>query len=293
MVWANFLAPIDEYTNIPFRILCQRHGAEATCMPLINSTAIARGKKPEYSEDEDNLGAQFVGNKPTDIGRSTRILSDMPNISWFNLNCGCPSARTIGSGGGSALLDHPRTISESLREMKRNTDRLVSVKIRLKDTVKQTIELCKNIENIGVDFIIVHGRTAKQGYSGRCNWEAIKLIKESVNIVVVGNGDITSTEQGKELIKKGYCDSFMIGRAAMANPCIFSGMQLVDYGARKSLLHEYLMLYQRYIGTPEATDLKFKAVNFIAGISNASQLRNRVCRAKTVEEIMLILEGND
>lgn len=289
MIWTNFLSPIDEYTNVPFRVLCQKYGAEATCIPLINSTAISRGNSFfKSNEDEKNLGAQLVGNNPTDIGKSTRILDEIPHISWFNLNCGCPSARTRESGGGSALLDHPETIIKSISEMKKNTDKLVSVKIRL-NTLNHTMELCKKIEIAGADFIIIHGRTAKQGYSGKADWPAIKFIKENTDCPIVGNGDITSLEQGRKRVEEGYCDSFMIARAAMTNPMIFSG-ETPNIQKRMVLFGEYLELYQKYIGKPEITDLKLKAVNFISGIENAAQLRNRICRTKTTKEILEILE---
>ncbi|MFH1521159.1 MAG: tRNA-dihydrouridine synthase family protein [Candidatus Micrarchaeota archaeon] len=291
MVWVNFLAPIDEYTNVPFRILCQKYGAEATCIPLVNSTAVARGKFLfDVNEDEKNLGVQLVGDDPVDIGKSTQILNKISSFKWFNLNCGCPSLRTRESGGGSALLDRPEIIVESIKEMKKNTDKFVSVKIRLTGTAQETIELCKKIQTANVDFIIIHGRTAKQGYSGKCNWDTIKKIKEHIDVPVVGNGDINSIEDGNKLVKNKYCDSFMIGRAAMTNPLIFAGKQHCDYDSKILLLQEYLELYQRYVGNPEISDLKLKAVNFISGVPNASQLRNRICRAKTTNEISSILD---
>ncbi|VVC03214.1 tRNA-dihydrouridine synthase B [Candidatus Bilamarchaeum dharawalense] len=294
MVYANYLAPIDEYTNLPFRLLCQKYNACATCAPLVNSTAIARGEKigrVDAHRDETNIGIQLVGNNPADIGRSMEILAEkMPFVSWFNLNCGCPSVRTRDSGGGGALLDQPEIIEKLIGEMKKHTKKPVSVKIRLKHSIKETVVLCKKIEAAGVNFIIIHGRTVKQGYSGKCNWNEIKMINEQLEVPVVGNGDIQSLEQGNGLVKEGYCDSFMIGRAAMTNPMIFAGKQPDDLKDRIKLLKDYQKLYEKYVGTVETGDMKLKAVNFVSSVAKASELRNKICRANSASMVLDILE---
>jgi tRNA-dihydrouridine synthase B len=294
MVYSNFLAPIDEYTNLPFRLLCQKYGAKATCVPLVNSTAISR--KPEKLDDmdahrdEQDVGIQLVGNKPEDIDKTSKIIAEkMPYVKWLNLNCGCPSTKTRESGGGSALLDQPEVIEQAVSEMKKYHDN-VSVKIRLKPSLDETVKLCKKIENAGANFLIVHGRTVKQGYSGKCNWEAIRVIKEKVGIPVAGNGDIQTVEHGKILVERGYCDSFMIGRAAMANPMVFSG-RIPNLDDRKEIFAEYLELSRRYLAKENLGDIRVKTVNFVNSVPNAAELRNRICRAKTIKIIMELIEG--
>lgn len=289
-MYRSFLSPIDDYSNLPFRLLCQKHGAEAACVPLVNSTAIARDSSKvslvDAHPDEKNIGVQLVGSEPEAIGISAKHIDDaLPFISWYNINCGCPSARTMNCGGGSAMLAFPEKIADAVRMIKGRLDKPVSVKIRVKGSLEETAALCMLLEDAGADFLIIHGRTAAQGYSGKADWEFIRSLKERLGIPLVGNGDIVSSARAKELIEKKYCDSFMIARAAMNNPMVFSDRMPDGVDGRRELLADYVELHRKYLGEPELKDVKVKAVNFISGAPNAAALRNRICRAKDIGEI--------
>jgi tRNA-dihydrouridine synthase B len=291
-VFSNFLSPIDDFSNLPFRLLCQRYGAEAVCVPLVNSTAIAYDPAKASIVDahlhERNIGVQLVGNVPEDIGKSASVIEErFPFVSWYNINCGCPSVRTMKCGGGSAMLAFPEKIALSVSELKRRTDKPVSVKIRIKNDLSGTLAVCRLIERAGADFMILHGRTAAQGYSGKADWELIKAVKEGVGVPLVGNGDIASASEGERLVEEGYCDSYMVARAAMANPMFFSGKEGKTLEERLALIEEYLGICGRY-GEPQIGDAKLKAVNMISGIPNAAAMRNHLCRAKSIEEILTI-----
>lgn len=290
----NFLSPIDGFSNLPFRLLCQRYGAEAVCVPLVNSTAIAHDRSKasavDAHPDERNVGVQLVGNVPEDIAASAAAVEErFPFVSWFNINCGCPSARTMKCGGGSAMLAFPERIARAVEGMKAAVDRPVSVKIRIKNDLTETLGLCRSLEAAGADFIIVHGRTAAQGYSGKADWELIRAMKEGLSVPVVGNGDIQSAEHGERMVREGYCDSYMAARAAMANPMLFSGKAGKTLEEKLTLVEEYVSICERY-GGAQAADVKLKAVHMMSGIANAAAIRNHLCRAKGVEDILSIKE---
>ena len=287
----SFLSPIDDYSGLPFRLLCQRYGAEAACVPLVNSAAIARDPARvslvDAHPDEKNIGVQLVGNEPEQIGIAAgRIDEAFPFISWYNINCGCPSARTMGCGGGSAMLAFPQKIADAVSGMRRAVDKPVSVKIRIRNNLEDTAALCRMLEKAGADFLIIHGRTAAMGYSGKSDWELIRALKGKLEVPLVGNGDIVSLAQAERLTREGYCDAFMIARSAMGNPMVFSGRSPDGLGGRMALLAEYAALHRRYLGEPSMKDLKMKAVNMISGAPNAAALRNSVCRAASAEEIL-------
>ena len=296
MLYSNFLSPIDDYSNLPFRLLCQKYGAVATCVPLVNSTAITNNpeklKIVDAHQEEKNIGIQFVGNQPSEMGIATKkIMDNFSFISWFNINCGCPSARTMNSGGGSALLHHPKKIIDSIKEIKKYTDLPVTVKVRIKHNFEETLSICKQLEQAEVSFIIIHGRTAGAGYSGKADWQLIKALKEQLSVPLVGNGDITSANEGEKLVQEGYCDSYMVARAAMSNPKVFCNEKLNTIDDRTNLLDEYIDLYRTYFGgEPQLKDVKLKALNFVSGAPNAASIRNLIARAKTVEEIINIKE---
>jgi tRNA-dihydrouridine synthase B len=292
MVYRSFLAPIDGYTDLPFRLLCQKYGAEAACVPLVNSTAIARNplkmKRVDAHPDEHNLGIQLVGNSPESVGMATKAITGaMPFVSWLNLNCGCPMVRTVKSGGGSALLKQPALVVKLLDAMKRHSAVPVTAKIRIKDDLAGTTLFCRQLERAGADFLIIHGRTPGQGYSGKADWELIKALHEKLEVPLVGNGDIQSAAEGRALIKNGYCDSFMAGRGAMANPMLFTD-RTPGPDARIALLREYLELHRRYRGEPPLQRLKLKAFNLLKGVPEAAALRNSIARAASVEEILAL-----
>lgn len=289
----SYLSPIDEYSDFAFRMLCQKYGAGHTCVPLVNCLAILQGKFSDVdaAREEKNIGVQIVGSDPAAIGRAlSEIYKKADFVSWFNLNCGCPSTRTMGSGGGSAMLEKPEDILRAVREMKRE-DVPVSVKLRIKKDAKTTAKLCQEIEGAGADFLILHGRTAKQAYSGKADWEVIMQVKESVSIPLIGNGDIQSASEGEDYVKKGFCDDYMVGRAAMSNPMLFSDSEPDGFEGRLRLLEEYIGLHRK-VSEPSVKDVRAKAANFFSGVRGAARLREKLGRAKTVEEALLLVKVN-
>jgi tRNA-dihydrouridine synthase B len=295
MAYGSFLAPIHEYTNLPFRLLCQKYGAGATCVPLVNSAAIARDPSRIAEVDarpcERNVGVQLVGNKPDDIGHATIAMADtMPFVSWLNLNCGCPAPKTIGCGGGSALLRRPALMVKLLSAMKKHSAVPVTAKLRIKDDLAKTAAVCRQLERAGADFIIIHGRTPAQGYSGKADWKLIRMLRERIEIPLVGNGDIRTASEGRERVGKGYCDSFMVGRSAMANPMLFSDRTPDGAAGRFRLLEEYVSLHRRHLGEPELQDVKLKAFSLSSGMPGAAALRNTISRAAAVEDILALKE---
>lgn len=287
----SFLSPIDDYSNLPFRLLCQRYGAEAACVPLVNSASVARdcskASLVDAHPDERNIGVQLVGNGPGEIGLAAKYIDDaFPFICWYNINCGCPSARTMQCGGGSAMLAFPERIVQSVSEIRKRTDKPVSVKIRIRNGLDDTVRLCKALEAAGADFLIIHGRTAAQGYSGKADWGLIGKVKEALGIPLIGNGDLVSLGQAEELVRAGRCDGFMIARAAMGNPMVFCGKSPEGLNGRMELIREYARLHEDYLGEIGLKDLKMKAVNLVSGAQGAAALRNSICRAGSAREIM-------
>lgn len=263
---------------------------------MVNTEAISRDDRKlhlflDIHKKEKNIGVQLIGDDPKKIGKTCKIICrEYPYLKWLNLNCGCPSPRTMKCGGGSAMLAHPKKITDSIIAMKRYSNVPVSIKIRIKKGLDQTVRLCRSAEQSGVDFIIIHGRTQKQGYSGVCNWELIRSLKQKINVPIIGNGDIQSASQGKRFVKKDYCDGFMIGRAAMTNPMVFSDKKIVSSKQRFNLLKEYLEIYQKHYKTLELNKIKLKALQFINNIPNAARIRKNISSAKTMEDLKVYIK---
>lgn len=290
-MYQSFLSPIDDYSNLPFRLLCQRYGVEAACVPLVNSTALSRNIEKiirfvDAHPDEKNVGVQLVGNQPEEIGQACRVVTErFPFVKWLNLNCGCPSVRTMSSGGGSALLKTPRTIIEATARMKKASPVPISIKIRIRENTEKTVHLCQEIEEAGADFLIIHGRTAAQGYSGQADWELIRQVKEAIDIPLIGNGDIQSAAEGEAHAQSMDCTGYMIARAAMGNPGVFINRITPTEEERITMLHEYFTLHRRYIGELDLKDVRIKAMQFTTGLPGAAAMRNTFARATSATEI--------
>lgn len=284
---AMFLAPVFGYTNSAFRLLCQRHCAGATVVPLVSASALAHGIDVIDAVDQErNLGVQLSGTKPTEFAKAVAFVErKFSFVKRFDLNAGCPSSNTMQNGGGAALMREPEILTDIVKAMKEKTDLPVSVKMRIFSDRKRTIALASEIEASGADFITVHGRTAKQGYGGAADWEAIRAVKESLSIPVVGNGNVNHLKDGISRIKEGYCDSFMVGRAAMSNPLVFEDRIASDYGQKKKLFLEYVGIC-RTLGTIELNDLKQKSAQFFRGIEHGATIRNRFMQCGTVDELL-------
>ena len=297
MDFRSFLAPIDSYTNLPFRIMCQGYGADACCVPLVSAYTITRERKKMWMvdthDDERNVGVQLVGKDPDALGIAAKEISRERKFSWLNLNCGCPSVRTMESGGGSALLSSPDVILDAVEKMREGipSSKLLSVKMRIKEDEGSTLALCNRIADAGVDFIILHGRTPKQGYSGKADWGLIKSVRDGSDVPIIGNGDIRDASEGEKLVGSGFCDGFMIGRAAMGNPMCFCDKEPEGLEGRFGILEEYITISEKYLGEVNIKDLRLKAMNILTGVPGACAMRNTIARAKSVEEILSLRDG--
>lgn len=289
-----FLAPIDEYSNMPFRMLCTRYGADYTLVPLVSAKGIYRNeeahKQVDTAPDERNVGVQLFDDAPEEIEVAVeRVRKKFPNVLWFDLNLGCPSPRMMRCKAGAALLEKPKLIGKMLEAMK-ETGETVSAKVRVPRTLKLREELFEALAP--ADFIIAHGRTAKQGYAGTADWEFVRETKEKTGKPTVGNGDLKGAEEGLSRIKEGYCDAFMMGRVAMQNPGVFSNRKPEP----EKLLREYYDLCGRFGSGKgdkriDAGDLRAKAIQFTKGTKNGKKIREKIGNMKESEKIMDALDS--
>ncbi|HME51211.1 MAG TPA: tRNA-dihydrouridine synthase family protein [Candidatus Lokiarchaeia archaeon] len=234
---SSILAPMMGITDHPgFLYSCKMKGCEVIVLPMMFLEGIAANSG--YIEDVLNvlfnnvqqfdfrpIIVQLTGKNLDMIDQVIQVLSNY-DIQGINLNMGCPSYRIMAQGLGASILDRPEECYAMIDAITKRSSFPVSVKMRLfgvnQPDIVATIQFCKSLEDRNIDWIAVHGRTRRQGYKGGANWDAIKEIHEASNTFLVGNGDITSWKQGSTMIEQGYCDTFMIGRAAVSDPRVFS-----------------------------------------------------------------------
>jgi len=289
-----FLAPISEYTNAPFRKMCKKYGADYTLVPLISATALSRNRsyveRIDFNEGVDD-GIQLFGGNPADFSRAVDVLLEsFPSLKWIDINCGCPALNVHEAGGGSVLLGKPEIISKILKEIRDKVDAL-TVKMRVLGKQEDTMKFVRCVVDAGADFITIHGRTPSQGYSGKCNWEVIKEIKQIVDVPIIGNGDIRNRKDGAGKVSAGYCDGFMIGRAAMGNPGCFSDKNISSCEDAISFMNEYIGICTE-MNCVNINDLRGKGLQFFREFSGSSRMREEIGKCKSVEDIERILKRN-
>jgi len=221
------LAPLAGYTDLPFRSVVKKFGADLTISEMISSNALVYKsaktlKMIEKSPSEEPYFVQIAGNSVDLVKTAVEILNDVEGIDGIDLNCGCPAPKVFSHGSGSNLLGDLKKLEEILSTVKKYSKKqYTSAKVRIGVSEKIPIEIGKAVESCGVDFISVHGRTRAGKYKSTVDYDAIKQLKEAVKIPVIANGDIKDYQKAQEVLEYTKADGVMIGRGAIGKPWIF------------------------------------------------------------------------
>jgi tRNA-dihydrouridine synthase B len=223
------LAPMEDVSDPPFRVLCKKLGADLMYTEFISSEGLIRDahksvQKLDIYESERPIGIQIFGGNMESMIRATEIV-DASNPDIIDINYGCPVKKVVCKGAGSGILqDIPKMIRLTEAVVKA-TNKPVTVKTRLgwDDQTKFIVDVAEKLQDVGIQAISIHGRTRKQMYKGNADWELIADVKNNsrMNIPVFGNGDIDSPQKAVEYKNRYGVDGVMIGRAAIGYPWIF------------------------------------------------------------------------
>jgi len=215
------LAPLAGYTDLPFRSVVKKFGADLTVSEMLSSNALVHGSQKtlhmlKKSPIEDPYSVQIAASEVETTKRAVEVLNEHEGIDIIDLNCGCPVPKVVGHGSGSSLLLNLPLMGEIIRTIKDTSNKnLTSVKIRLGFEKKNHIDIAKMVEDSGADFLAVHGRTRAGKFKATVDYDAIAQIKKAVSIPVIANGDIDSYEKAKWVLEHTGADGLMIGRGAI------------------------------------------------------------------------------
>ena len=253
------MAPMAGISNPSYMKIIEDMGCDLAFTELISSEAIIRNNKKtlDMLNGIDDLkmkvGVQIFGSNPEVMAKAAKILCELHKIDIIDINMGCPVPKVaLHSDAGSGLLKNPTKVKEIVEAVTKAVNIPVTVKIRSgwdSDSIN-AIEIAKIIEEAGASAITIHPRTRAQGYSGKADWSIIKKVKESVNIPVIGNGDIKSCYDAEKMLIETNCDAIMIGRGLLGNPWLIR--DTINYLEKKEepinvSLHEKIEMIKKHL----------------------------------------------
>jgi len=299
------LVPMSGVTNLPFRLLCKKHGVSLVFSEMTSSEAVVRQNPKSIDRgftcaDERPMGIQLMGSSPENLASSAYFLQERFRPELIDVNFGCPAQEIIKNGCGSGLLRKPELIGKIMKQLSQTLEVPLSAKMRILPDFGETLKIARIIEKTGADAITVHGRTQKQGYSGKSDLEFIKGIKKELSIPVIANGDIYDENSARNVLEYTDCDGLMIGRAAIGYPYIFRRLShYLDTGEilpeqekceRLGDFFEYVAMRRNY-DMLSFNDLKLNAMWFIRGMENVKKVRVEINKTQDIDSVMGIMKG--
>ncbi|MFH1510621.1 MAG: tRNA-dihydrouridine synthase family protein [Candidatus Woesearchaeota archaeon] len=294
------LAPIAGYSDTCLRQICHDYGCAYAFTELIPTAAFIRKPDLKMYDFFDPVGLQFITNNPEELRKCIEIVNNkkrplMENIKSIDLNLGCPDKKMIEQNMGSALLNQPKLVRELFRTMRTCSNIPVSAKLRLAinskhKKTKPYLRIARIAKEEGLDFLTIHARTAGQGYSGEVDLAAIKEVHDSVDIPLVGNGNVIDEETAMRMLE--ISDAVMIGRHAMKEPFVFR--QLNHFLEHKKKLgldmqEEKMLCIRNYMALAEKHDVGFQHIkihlqSFLKGTRHKGTIMD-LTHARTLDQL--------
>ncbi len=302
------LAPMEDVTDMPFRLVCKRLGADIMYTEFVNSDGLIRNNKKTFEkmrflEEERTFGIQIYGGDENAMEGAAR-LADSLNPDIIDINAGCWVKQVAGRGAGAGLLKDTPRMERLVKNVINATKIPVSVKTRLgwdEHSIK-IIEVAKMLEGIGAAALTIHCRTRSQGHNGDPDYSWIPKVKREVSIPIIVNGSLVEPAQIKQVFDETGCDGVMIGRGAIDNPWIFADtkhyfatgevMPKRTLGERIDKCIELLTLSVERKGEKRAViEMRKFYIGYLKGEPNAAKLRNHLMQFYEAQPIVDILSS--
>ena len=296
-----FLAPMEDVTDIGFRLLCKRFGAAMVYTEFVSAEALIRDvkstlQKLTISDTERPVGIQIYGRDVEAMVEAAKMV-EQAGPDLIDLNFGCPVKKVAGKGAGAGMLQNIPKMLEITRRVVDAVSLPETVKTRLGWNHDQLIitSLAEQLQDCGIAALTIHGRTRSQMYTGEADWTLIGEVRRNpkIHIPIIGNGDITSLDDADRAFEQYGVDAVMIGRATFGCPWIFSREQL-SFDEKLDVLKELLRINVERIDEKRGilhTRRHLAATPIFKGIPNFRQTRIAMLRAETMVELLAILDS--
>ncbi|MDX1530135.1 MAG: tRNA dihydrouridine synthase DusB [Rhodothermales bacterium] len=302
------LAPMEDVSDPPFRLLCKRYGADLLYTEFISSGGLVYGaddsvSKLDIYEAERPVGIQIFGGNEEQV-RQAAAITDRAGPDLIDINFGCPVKKVVCKDGGAGILRNLPKMQRITESVLEEATRPVTVKTRLgwNDQSIRILEVARMLEDVGVAALAVHARTRAQMYKGEARWQWLRRIKEEGvrDIPLIGNGDATTPEKVKAMFDETGVDAVMIGRGAIGNPWIFrDAKRYLETGEvppppgweeRVSVVAEHLQLKCEWLGERKGVlEMRRHYGGYFKGHRGASRLRQQLMEHEAMDGVLEVL----
>jgi tRNA-dihydrouridine synthase B len=299
-----YLAPMAGVSESPFRRLCARFGADVVITEFLSAEGIRRGNEAtldmlRFGEDERPIGVQIFGADPVAMGEAARLVTDVFQPEFIDINFGCPVKKVVKRNGGSGCLRDLDLVQQVIRAVASGTHLPVTVKIRSgwNEEMRDPVGIALRCQDAGARTLTLHARTRTQMYTGRAHWEEIAAVAAALEIPVIGNGDIKTAHDAVRMLAETQADAIMIGRGSFGQPWIFDQTKDLLAGRpmrsmppveeRFAVALDHARMVQSYEIDPKGAAIEFRKHLgwYVKGLPSSADLRRRLYAVTSFGEV--------
>ena len=303
------LAPMAGISNTSYRKIIKSMGAGLIYAEMVSDKAISYGNEKTYellkmTDYERPIAQQIFGSDIASFTKAAKLVEEKMHPDIIDINMGCPVPKVaLRAQAGSALLKDPDKVYEIVKSVVETVNIPVTVKIRSgwDENNINAVEIAKKCELAGASAIAIHARTRSQGYSGKADWNIIKKVKEAVNIPVIGNGDVTTCYDAKNMLEQTKCDAVMIGRGVLGNPWLIKECieylstgkepQPVSLEERIAMMKKHYNLLKEDKNEKVALlEIRSHIIWYLKGLPDSKIIKDKICHCKTSNEIFTCID---